>query len=55
MQRHGRQGDAELCLHHGADRAGALLALGEQLQNSAAHRIAEHLERVHAAIIPACD
>ena len=43
----GRLGDPELLLDDRADRAGGQLALGEQLEDPPAHRVAEHIERVH--------
>jgi hypothetical protein len=46
----GRLGDAELALDHLAERAGGELAVPEQLQDAAAHRIAEYVERVHQAV-----
>jgi hypothetical protein len=47
----GRLGDAELALDHLAERAGGELAIPEQLQDAAAYRIAEYVERVHQAKI----
>ena len=49
----GRLGDAELALDHLADRAGGQLTVPEKLQDAPAHRIAEYVERVHAATISA--
>jgi len=49
----GRLGDAELALDHLAERAGGKLAVPDQLQDAAAHRIAEYVERVHQAKISA--
>lgn len=40
--------DPELGLNGRADGAGGHLALGDQLENPATHRIAEYIERVHA-------
>ena len=47
MLGYGRLGDPELLLDDRADRAGTQLAPGEQLENPPAHRVAEHIERVH--------
>ena len=52
MLRHRRLGDRELGLDHRADRAGALLTLGKQLQDPAPDRIPENIERVHSRSIP---
>jgi len=49
MLRDGRLRDPELPLNGRADRAGGQLTLGKELENPAAYRIAEHIERVHAA------
>ena len=46
-------GDAELLLHDRGDLAGRLLAVGEQLQDAAADRVAEDVEGVHAATVTA--
>jgi hypothetical protein len=46
--RHRRLRDPELPLDDPGDRAGGLLAVGEQLQYPASHRVAEHVERLHA-------
>jgi hypothetical protein len=48
---YGRRRDAELALDHRAERAGGELAAPEQLQDAAAGRIAEYVERVHDAKI----
>lgn len=48
MLRYGRLRDPELGLNGRADRAGGHLTLGDQLENPAANRIAEYIERVHA-------
>jgi hypothetical protein len=53
MLRHRRLGDPELGLHDGADLAGRLLAVCEQFQDPAPHRITEDIERMHADIISA--
>ena len=51
MLRHRGLRDAELALDHLADLAGAALAVCEQLEDAAADRIAEDVERVHASSI----
>ena len=48
MLGYGRLGDPELVLDDRADRAGGQLALGEQFEDPPAHRVAKHIERVHA-------
>jgi hypothetical protein len=48
--RHRRLGDAELRLHHGSERARRLLAVGEELEDAAAHGVAEDVEGVHERI-----
>jgi hypothetical protein len=45
--RYRRLRDPELCPDDPADRACGLLAVGEQLQYPASHRVAEHDERLH--------
>ena len=49
MLRHGRLRNPELLLDRCADSSRAALAVGDELQNPAAYRIAEYLERVHVA------
>ncbi len=49
MLRHGRLGNAELLLDRRADGSRAALAVGDELQDPAAYRIAKHFERVHVA------
>jgi hypothetical protein len=44
-------GDPELVLDDRGQRTGSLLAVGQQLQDPASHRVAENVERVHAAIV----
>src|SRR5204863_7823699 len=48
LPRDGRLRDPELLLDDRADRAGGPLAAGQQLEDPAAHRVAEHVERMHA-------
>src|SRR5664280_1522532 len=45
--RDARLGDSELPLDDRRDRPGRLLAVGEQFQDPASHRITENVERVH--------
>ena len=45
--RHGRLRDPELGLDDGRDRPRGQLAVGEQLEDPAADRVAEDVERVH--------
>ena len=47
MLGHRRLGDPELLLDRGPDGAGALLAVGQQLEDPASDRIAEDVEGVH--------
>ena len=49
MLGHGRLRDPELLLDRAADLARAALAVGDQLEDPAAHGITEHLECVHQA------
>ncbi len=46
-------GDSELSLNDLAECPGGELAVSEQLQDAAAHRIAEYVERVHGANVSA--
>ena len=47
MLRHRRLGDRELVLDGGTDGASRHLAVGEQFENAAPHRIPQDVERVH--------
>jgi len=47
MLRHGRLRDPELLLDRRADLTRAALAVGDQLEDPAAHGITEHLKSVH--------
>ena len=49
MLRNGRLGNPELVADDGAYRTGGQLVVGEQLEDPAAHRVAEYIERVHVA------
>jgi hypothetical protein len=49
--RHARLRDAELGLDDGTDGARGLLAVGEELEDAPADRVAEDVERVHGPII----
>src|SRR5690606_21672463 len=49
----GGLGDAVLALDDGGDRAGAQLAVGEELQDPAPDGVAEDVERVHAPSVSA--
>jgi hypothetical protein len=49
---HRRLADPELGGDHRDHLAGRVLALGEQLQDPASHRVAEHVERVHRLLLP---
>jgi hypothetical protein len=46
-------GDPELGLDDRSDRAGGLLAVGQQFQDPAAYRVPEDIERVHRQSISA--
>jgi predicted phosphodiesterase len=48
---HGGLGNAELVLNDRGDRAGSPLAVGEELQDSAANGVAQDVERVHHTIL----
>ena len=50
---HGRLRDAEVALHDGGQLAGGVLAVGQQLEDPAPHRVSEDVERVHPANLPA--
>ena len=47
--RHRRLGDAELALDHLDDAARRRFAVGEQLEDAPAHRVAQDVEGVHVA------
>jgi len=53
MLRHARLGDAELSLHDRRDRTRGLLAIGEELEDAPADRVAEDVERMHGTTISA--
>src|SRR5689334_14918694 len=51
--RDGRLGDSELGPDDLGDRARGLLTVGEQFQDAAADRVAEHVERMHSRTLSA--